>query len=312
MFAQELSCAKLKRQTMSISSVGGASSSGGLSQMLAAMLSRLADTSEQQTASEASKADDSSKPIANNSLTGSDNSTLSDKVIGVLVMLQAQSQSGGQGSCDSNASTQTDPIQTAFSSMDTDRDGAISKSELEATIESAGGTSGQADTIYSALGGSDATGISKDQFASAAKSGALPPGGPPLGEGLGGKQGHHHGGSGELSSESLTKLFNTLDTDKDGTVSAAEFAASLDSTNSAGSSSDSSTTRTSSEIFSSMDSNGDKSISQDELTTYLKSPQDQTQTGQATLNAFASFGNRSYNSILDLLSSGTTSQSTYA
>ena len=92
--------------------------------------------------------------------TSSDLTALSDEVIGTLVMMQGQESSATSGLA-SNASTANDPVQQAFSSIDTDGDGTISQTELESFIQNQGGTAAQADALYQGLGGSDGSGISQ-------------------------------------------------------------------------------------------------------------------------------------------------------
>jgi Ca2+-binding EF-hand superfamily protein len=285
--------------------------------MLAAMLSRLSQTQTADPSTAAvstASATDSASSGTSNALTGTDTSTLSDKVIGILVMMQGQSQGSEPSGSDTGTSGAADPLQQAFSSIDTNGDGAISQSELETTIQNAGGTASQADSVYSALGGSDSAGISESQFASAAQAGGPPPGGPPPG----GAHGHHRHGSSDSLSDASTKVFNALDANKDGTVSADELAAGLAGTTgkSSGSSTvsdtSSSTAATSSDILSSIDSNGDGSVSQAELTAYMKSLQQQAQSDLGSLNAFMSLADQSYSSTMGLSSGSSTSQSMYA
>jgi Ca2+-binding EF-hand superfamily protein len=297
---------------MSVSNISGGAGSGGLSQMLAAMLSRLskAQTEKAETpATSASGESDTTQTKADNSLTGTGLSTLSDQVLGALVMMQGQ-----QGAAsDANSSNQgSDPLQQAFSQMDSDGDGSISKSELETVVKSAGGTADEADTVYSAIGGTDTAGISQSQFGDALKAGGPPPGGPPPGsppDGTGpGKARSANDGSG-----SSTAVFNALDTNKDGTVSAAELTAGLEGS---AQSSDASTTKTdtpkSSDTFASIDTNGDGGVSQDELSSFLKSTAQQVQSGQDTLSAFMTAANRSYNTSLGLMSTDQSGQAAYA
>jgi hypothetical protein len=59
-----------------------------------------------------------------------------------------------------------DPIQQLFDKIDTSGDGEISKSEMEAFFKANGGTATQADTAFTALDPSGASGISESQFAS--------------------------------------------------------------------------------------------------------------------------------------------------
>jgi hypothetical protein len=59
-----------------------------------------------------------------------------------------------------------DPIQQLFDKIDTSGDGEINKSEMEAFFKANGGTTAQADTAFTALDPSGASGISESQFAS--------------------------------------------------------------------------------------------------------------------------------------------------
>ena len=297
---------------MSISNISGGAASGGLSQMLAAMLSRLSKAQAEKTATPATSASgesDASQTKTDNSLTGTGLSTLSDQVLGALVMMQGQ-----QGAAsDANSSNQgSDPLQQAFSQMDSDGDGSISKSELETVVKNAGGTADEADTIYSAIGGTDTAGISQSQFGDAIKAGGPPPGGPPPGSPPDGA-GPGKARSAKDDSGSSTAVFNALDTNKDGTVSAAELTAGLQGT---AQSTDTSSTKTdttgSSDAFASIDTNGDGGVSQDELSSFLKSTAQQVQSDQDTLSAFMTAANRSYNTSLGLMSTDQSGQAAYA
>jgi Ca2+-binding EF-hand superfamily protein len=282
---------------MSISSVGTASGAGNLSQILASTLSRIKSaTSADSPAASTSASATTDSPQASNALTGTDTTTLSDQVIGVLVMMQAQSSDPSQTA----ATSGSDPVTQAFTSLDSNGDGSISQSELESAITNAGGTSDQADSVYAALGGTDQTGISQDQFATAAQAGAPPPGGP------GGAHGHHHHHSG--SSESASSIFNALDTNQDGSVSSDELSAALDGSTGTTTSTSSTSTDGSSDAFSTIDSNGDGSVSQTELTRYLDNMQKQASSDQTTLSAFQQIANQSYNTSLGLMASSAGTQ----
>lgn len=297
---------------MSVSNISGGAGSGGLSQMLASMLSRLSKAQAEKTATPATSASadsDTAQTKTDNNLTGTSLSTLSDQVLGALVMMQGQQ--GAQS--DANSSNQgADPLQQAFSQMDSDGDGSISKSELETVVKNAGGTADEADTIYSAIGGTDTAGISQSQFGDAIKAGGPPPGGPPPGSppdgaGLGKAR------SANDDAGSSTGVFNALDTNKDGTVSAEELAAGLgETTQSTDTASTGTDTTKSNDAFASIDTNGDGGISQDELSSFLKSTAQQVQSDQDTLSAFMTAANRSYNTSLGLMSTDQTGQAAYA
>jgi Ca2+-binding EF-hand superfamily protein len=292
-----------------------------MNQMLAAMLSRLTETQAQQSstsASSASSTTDTSPMDSSDALTGTDTSTLSDQILGMLVMMQGQQQSQGSDPPGTTSSTSpADPFQQAFASIDTDGDDSISQSELETAVENAGGTASQADTLYTALGGTDSSGISESQFASDAQAGGPPPGGPPPG-GPGGASGHHHhhhgGSSSTDASDEASQLMRALDTNGDGTISESELSTALGSPDgsAAAAAGSTGTSPSTSAIFSAIDTNGDGSVTQSELTSYLQSLQQQTQSNQTVLSAFSSLVNQSYNSSLSLLSSSAASQTAYA
>jgi hypothetical protein len=71
----------------------------------------------------------------------------------------------GASTASASTSTMANPLQQLFSSIDSNGDGSISQGEMESYIGQLGGTQAQADTLYSALGGTSATGISAQQLA---------------------------------------------------------------------------------------------------------------------------------------------------
>ena len=306
---------------MSISSLGGAGS--GISQLMASLLSRLKESgdasSNTATSSASSSTDGSGQTATSNALTGSTEGSLSDQVIGVLVMMQMQN--GAQPSSSSSGQDGANPISQAFSSLDTDGDGTISQSELESAIENAGGTAQDADTVFSALGGTSSSGISESAFTQAAQAGGPPP--PPDGGpgGSGGTKGHHHHhhnsqASGTASDEAA-QILSSLQTNQDGTVSDDTLASALGLTTSTDTSSSTATSSSNStndssaiDLLSAIDTNGDGSVSQNELTSYLENLQKQSQSDQSTLGAFLQLASQSYNSNLSLFSKNTTQVAT--
>jgi len=306
---------------MSISSLGGAGS--GISQLMASLLSRLRESgdasSSATTSSTSSSTDDSDQAATSNALTGSTEGTLSDQVIGALVMMQMQNDA--QPSSSSSGQDSTNPISQAFSSLDTDGDGTISQSELETAIENAGGTAADADTVFSALGGTSTSGISESAFTQAAQAGAPPP--PPDGGpgGPGGAKGHHHhhhnGQASGSASDEAAQIFSSLQTNQDGTVSDDVLASALGLTTSTDTSSSTTTSSSNStdnsstsDLLSAIDTNGDGSVSQSELTSYLENLQQQSQGDQSTLGAFWQLANQSYNTNLGLFSTNSTQVAT--
>jgi Ca2+-binding EF-hand superfamily protein len=275
---------------MSISSVGGATSAGA-SQYLAELLSRL-NTSSSTTSTSTTTSSTASSADCSNAATGAQAPTLSDQVIGALVMMQLQGSTPSSSSSGSG-----DPIAQAFSGLDTNGDGTISQSELESAIENAGGTADQADTVFSALGGTSSSGISQDAFKQAAMAGRPE-----------GHHGHHHGDHGgpppDAASASASGIFSSIDSNQDGSISSNELSTALSNSTAASASSSSS-----SDMFNAMDSNGDGVVSQNELSSYLDSLQKQTETDQAKLASFMQMATQSYGSALNLFSQNSGTQS---
>jgi Ca2+-binding EF-hand superfamily protein len=286
-------CPAQQERPMSITSIGGAGS--GISQIMASLLSRV-QQSESAASPTAPTVSDVSTDTSN-AATGASEPTLSDQVISALVAMQMQNgDAASSSSSSSTSSSQSDPVSQAFAGLDTNGDGSISQSELESAIENAGGTAGEADSVYAALGGTSDTGISQDSFSQAAQAGA--PGGPPPGGpgGPGGAHGHHHhhhGGSAPSASDEAGQVLSSLQTNADGSVSDDTLASAL------GGSTDGSTSSSgASSAVSSIDSNGDGSVSQTELANYLQSLQQQSQGDNTTLASFLQLASQSYNTAL--------------
>lgn len=160
-----------------------------------------------------------------------------------------------------SSSSSGSSIQEVFDALDTNKDGVVSAAELAAAGKSSSSSSSSSDSGTGAfLSQSDSNGdgsLSLDEFSSGVKNvekqlmqaldqmkvnGGMPP--PP-----GGAQG------GGASDEQLGRVFDKLDTNKDGTVSAAELAA-------AKSDSSSGSDRAGlSDLLSQSDSDGDGSLS---------------------------------------------------
>ena len=84
-----------------------------------------------------------------------------------------------------------------FGKMDTDGDGKISKSELEAAFTAAGGTAQQADAVFAKLDTDGDGAVSKNEFVAAAR-------------------GHRHAGSGQgaAGGGALSSLLNATSSDE--------------------------------------------------------------------------------------------------
>lgn len=301
---------------MSISSVGSSPGSGA-SQYLAELLSRLKASSTSATT--AATTDTTTAPASStdqtdtsNAATGAQSPTLSDQVIGALVMMQAQNSAPP----DASATAASDPISQAFASMDTDGSGTLSQSELETAIENAGGTAGEADTVFTALGGTASSDVSESSFAQAAQQGAPPPGGPQQAGGAHHHHHHRHGGGSQDATQSAASIFSSLDTNGDGSVSADELSAALSgtagATSGATTGTSSGSTSSSSDIFAAIDANGDGSISQNELTSYLGNLQQQAQSDQSQLNSFMQLATQAYGNSMSMFAQTSGAQSAMA
>lgn len=160
---------------MSIAGIGS-HGPGNLTQMLSSLLTRLDTTSKTSETSETTTTSQSTATSASNELTGNTKPSLSSMILGALIGLQGQSDTSS-----SSSTSSTDPVQNLFSAMDSDSDGSVTQSELETYLETVGGTSEQADSLYSLLNTDSEDGISKDEMASQAAPPPPPPGGGPGG-----------------------------------------------------------------------------------------------------------------------------------
>lgn len=231
---------------MSIAGIG--SSSGNASQMLLSLLSRLdsTSTSSNSSASTSSSSSQSTNTTAasDGGLTGSNTANLSSMILGMLMQLQQQSNasstspastaSSATSSTSSVSSTNANstPVSKLFSAMDKDGDGTVSQSELESYITKAGGTTNEADKLYSQLTSSSNSSASSTSSTSPGITEAQ------LDKAMqAGRHGHHHhlqGGqppAGDSSSSSSSTsassigndLLGLLDSSKDGSVSQSEL-----------------------------------------------------------------------------------------
>lgn len=240
---------------MSIGCVG-ASGASQASQMLAKMLSRLNDNDD-DTSSSTNTA--SAPTLEQAKTTGlEDSSKLSSQIVGLMVMMQAD---GAPPSDGGNA------VANAFQTIDADGSGSISQSEMETYVQGLGGTGEQADKLFASLGG-DENGISEDAFAAAAEAGR-PPGGPR------GPRPHGAGGG-----DAASQVFDALDTNKDGTVSADELAVMFggsDASSSAGS-----------QFLAQVDTNGDGGVTKDEMASFFSSLAERARSSYSASDALLS------------------------
>jgi Ca2+-binding EF-hand superfamily protein len=199
---------------------------------------------------------------------------------------QMQSQPPPQASGGSESNSSADLKNNVFKSADQNGDGSISKDELTKLLGNSQSDT-TADQIMSALDTNKDGSISKSESDSAVdKAGQQrraqgPPPPPPPKE---------NSTSSSDSSSSSTTVFDALDTNKDGTVSASELLAAFTNDNSSSSDSNSSTSSSSAtqeakvkKIFDAMDTNKDGSVSKSELEAALaKSGKESSSTASST------------------------------
>jgi Ca2+-binding EF-hand superfamily protein len=194
-------------------------------------------------------------------------------------MMQSHSPSSASGGTDINSSS--DLKDKVFKTGDQNGNGSISKDELSKLLRNSTQSNTTADALMNALDTNKDGSISKSESDAAIdKAGQQrhaqgPPPPPPPAD-----------SSSSASNKTISnQIFDALDTNKDGTVSASELLAALsskDSTSSDNNSSDTSSSSSSSsadssavkKIFDAMDTNQDGSISKSELEAAL------TQKGQ--------------------------------
>jgi Ca2+-binding EF-hand superfamily protein len=248
-----------------------------------------ADASSKPASDKTSTTFAAAEPDASTALTGADQSKLSDQILALLVRLQqqppadaSQTTSANNSTAAGSGSTTGKPVHALFSAMDSNGDGTVTQSEMESYIQQQGGTQSQADKLFTAVTQNGSSGISEDQLASDVAQGQ--------------KAHHHHhhhqaaeappSSSGDTSSTDLaSQIFGGLDSNKDGTLSAAELtAAGLGAaapTPSAASSGTSNSNAPNS--LASLDSNGDGSVSANEFATFFSSLELQIQSDTATM-----------------------------
>jgi Ca2+-binding EF-hand superfamily protein len=189
-------------------------------------------------------------------------------------MMQSQAPPSASGGTDSNSFS--DLKDKVFKSADQNSDGGISKDELSQLLSNSSQNDTSADDLMSALDTNKDGSISKSESDAAIDNAGQhrnvhgPPLPPPPGD----------GSASASDKTSSSQVFDALDTNKDGTVSASELLAALsskDSSSSDTSSSDTSSSSSSSsvdssaakKIFDALDTNQDGSVSKSELEAAL-------------------------------------------
>lgn len=109
-------------------------------------------------------------------LTGSASGPFDSTLLNLMINLQEQQGASGTSDGSQPPAPQLTPReQQLFAKLDTNGDGTISQSELEAAVTAAGGNNATADALFAKLDGNGDGSISTSEFAAAAP-------------------GHHHGG----------------------------------------------------------------------------------------------------------------------
>lgn len=201
---------------MSIAGIGS-HGPGNLTQMLSSLLTRLDTTSKTSDTTDTSTTSQSTSTSVSteSNLTGPTKPSLSSMILGALIGLQGQSD--GQSPSSSTSSASTDPVQNLFTAMDSDTDGNVTQSELETYLQQVGGTSDQADSLYSLLNTDSKDGISKEEMTSQAAPPPPPPGGGPSGPPP------SDTADASATDEISNQLVSLFDTNGDGTVSESEL-----------------------------------------------------------------------------------------
>jgi Ca2+-binding EF-hand superfamily protein len=157
-----------------------------------------------------------------------------------------------------NANSAAQRHKDIFQKLDTNRDGKIDESELKTAVTAAGITNDIKSFLKEVDTNGDGTIEEKENDAFLIKmegrknAGGPPPGSPPHGGGVGMKSGS--------ASESADKVYDVLDTNKDGKVSLQELMAAMGADE---------TETDASNLLKQVDSDSDGSISKAEFSNYL-------------------------------------------
>lgn len=202
-----------------IASIGASAAS----QLLSTLLSKLSSSSSVSSTSSSRSTSTAATSGFQQALPGDSASAmsppptqpLSGEMLMALMALQAQTSAASTTSASTSGANgaSSDPVQKLFSAMDSDGDGEVSQTEMEAYIEKQGGTQAQADTLFNALdqGNASAPGISESQMQSAVTDA---------------KQAfhaHHHRHGGDQADKVADTLLQAMDSNDDGAVSQDEF-----------------------------------------------------------------------------------------
>ena len=268
-------------------SIGGI---GGLSEDVSALLARLSGTQgasgvdndgdfDGSTGSPAASSTTASTSPGN-ALTGSTKAAVSDQILALLTQLQqiASTQAGSAAAASTlistasaaassttiaPASTTADPLSKLFAAIDGNGDSAISQSELEAYVQKLGGTTAQADALFSGLNQGGTGDLTKAQLASDLQQAQT--------QGIRGGHHHHHHQGMPSATEVGNKLASAIDSNGDGSVSQSEFTSFV--TGLGGTASEATTD------FAALDPNNTGSVNAAQFTTAIRAFE---QAGNAT------------------------------
>jgi Ca2+-binding EF-hand superfamily protein len=198
---------------------------GAASQLLSTLLSKLsssyAPSSSSSTTAALTSAMQQALPGEKTPPKPAPKPQLSDQTLLALVALQSQN---GSDAAATGSAASADPVQKLFSAMDTDGDGEVSQSEMEAYIQKQGGSQAQADSLFSAIDQTNSAsrgsnGISESQMASAMSQAQQ------VQQAHGGHHHHHHksGSANDQADTTASSLLQALDGNDDGSVSEDEF-----------------------------------------------------------------------------------------
>ena len=193
-----------------------------------------------------------------------------------------------------------------FGKVDSDGDGAVSQTELQALLEAmSGGTASQtgvsSDDAFAALDTDGDGSLTQAEFdagrpsGDGAQAGGMPPGGAGGPRGAGGP-----GGPGGAGGTSETTTYDPLDTNEDGVVSLTERLAGATSTTEQ----DAVTA-----LFSAIDTDGDKTISASESKTFIDQLTSQFASAAAASSSLTSSSLTSSSLTSSTSASSTDSQS---
>lgn len=217
---------------MSIGSLGASILNHGLSALLSsfggtqAVSGAASDNDGDFDGSTAPAAAAAGTASPSTALTGTGKAAISDQILALLTLLQQQTGSApatptasATGTAPASttiatASAASDPLSQLISAMDSDGNGSISQTEMEAYVEKQGGTAGQADALFSGLNQGGTGDLTKTQLASDLQNAV---------QGAGGGHHHHHHHMPPSADKVANDLVSAMDSSGNGSVDSSEF-----------------------------------------------------------------------------------------